>query len=187
DASAVQVIDVLQGFVDLALARSARTRGETAIAASHDQAAVALLGSKPSPIAMVRVATRVLKRAIDEGARVAPEPVAGDAGVLEVSQRGEWFKRAGGERVDLARRPKLRLLLAALVEKRLTSPGEPATAEWLVAHVWPGERILPEACASRLYVAIATVRKLGLHDVLVTRTDGYLLHPAVSLRTGDAI
>jgi predicted ATPase len=188
DASAVQVIDVLQGFVDLALGRSARSRGDAALAASHDADAARRLGTKPSPIAMVRVAIRVLKRAIDAGgARVVQEPAAGDAGVLEVSRRGDWFKRADGERVDLARRPKLRLLLEALIEKRLTSPGDPATAEWLIARVWPGERILPEACASRLYVAIATVRKLGLHDVLVTRTDGYLLHPAVSLRADDAI
>jgi hypothetical protein len=46
---------------------------------------------------------------------------------------------------------------------------------------WPGERVLAEAGATRVRVAIATLRSLGLGDVLQTRDDGYLLDPDVGI------
>ena len=47
---------------------------------------------------------------------------------------------------------------------------------------WPGERMHPEAASNRVYVAITTLRKLGLKPVLVRRDDGYLLDPEVTVR-----
>lgn len=164
DAVAIAVVHVLDGFV----IRSEAT--EQAHAASRGAA-------------LERLAARFLRREIER------DPVPGElaptraqtSGRLEIGPRGEWFRRAGAERVDLTRRPKLRMLLEALLEKRLASPGDPAQAEWLMSRVWPQEKILPSAASSRLYVAVATLRKLGMGDVLVTRGEGYLLHPAVDL------
>jgi hypothetical protein len=39
-----------------------------------------------------------------------------------------------------------------------------------------------EAGFARVRNALATLRKMGLRDVLVTRDDGYLLDPAVAVR-----
>jgi hypothetical protein len=44
---------------------------------------------------------------------------------------------------------------------------------------WPGERVLPDAGANRVYVALATLRKMGLKEVLKSNDSGYFLDPAV--------
>lgn len=132
--------------------------------------------------ALERLAARILRSDMDASPSSSDaESRAEAAGALEIGPRAEWFRRGGEERVDLTRRPKLRMLLDALLEKRLASPGDPAQAEWLVSRVWPQEKILPSAASSRLYVAVATLRKLGMGDVIVTRGEGYLLHPAIEL------
>ena len=61
-------------------------------------------------------------------------------------------------------------------------PGDTgAPVDALVAIGWPGERVLVEAAATRVRVAIATLRRHGLRQVLLTRDDGYLIDPAVRL------
>ena len=71
--------------------------------------------------------------------------------------------------------------LAALVEQRMCRPGTALAIGSLIARGWPGERILPTAGASRVYVAIATLRGLGLRSLISKNRDGYLLEPAVPL------
>ncbi|MGH7282877.1 MAG: tetratricopeptide repeat protein, partial [Polyangiaceae bacterium] len=185
DAVAIDVVAVLEGFVMLASARSAQARSEEDRARALRSEAIEKAHAASGRAALERLAARLLRREIDaspvHGEAVVAQPPATER--LEIGPRGEWFRRGGTERVDLTRRPKLRMLLEALLEKRLASPGDPAQAEWLMSRVWPQEKILPSAASSRLYVAVATLRKLGLHDVLVTRGDGYLLHPAVHLRS----
>ncbi len=48
-----------------------------------------------------------------------------------------------------------------------------------------GERGLPEAGSNQVYVAMATLRKLGFRDALVSRDDGYLLDPSLGIHYGD--
>ena len=51
---------------------------------------------------------------------------------------------------------------------------------------WPGERIHKSSAANRVRVALATLRGLGLRDVLEHNGDGYLLDPRVEIaRTSD--
>jgi hypothetical protein len=50
---------------------------------------------------------------------------------------------------------------------------------------WPGERASQRAAANRVRVALATLRKLGLRDHLITTGDGYLLDPDLDLRQLD--
>ena len=81
----------------------------------------------------------------------------------------------GGDTVDLSKRRSLRLILVRLLSQRLSSPGMPLPMEAILDAGWPGERILAEAAANRVYVAMNTLRKLGLRDVLASREGGYLI------------
>jgi predicted ATPase len=121
----------------------------------------------------VRFALRILVRA---RATLCPEPAGA---VLRLSADATAFSLDGRAPVDLARRGALRRILAALCEERLAHRGRTMPLEALTARGWPQERILVEAAATRVRVAIATLRKLGLRDVLLTRDDGYLIDPAV--------
>ena len=54
----------------------------------------------------------------------------------------------------------------------------------LIEAGWPGERMRPDAAGKRLRTAIWTLRKAGLEALLLTRHDGYLLDPLVTIRRG---
>jgi pSer/pThr/pTyr-binding forkhead associated (FHA) protein len=87
----------------------------------------------------------------------------------------------GDQEIDLSRRRPLWLIVEALAGARQTSPGKPIDRDTLLEQAWPGERIHPEAALNRLYVAIATLRRLGIRDALMSRDAGYLFDPAVAL------
>ena len=97
--------------------------------------------------------------------------------VFRLGDEALWFQIDDGERVDLARRGALRRMLVALCEAHAERPGLALDVEALTRAGWPNERILVEAAATRVRVAIATLRKLGLRDLLLTRDDGYLVDP----------
>ena len=56
------------------------------------------------------------------------------------------------------------------------------SASELIAATWPDDDLDVTAAVNRLHVAVAMLRKLGLHDILVRRIDGYCLDPNVPLR-----
>src|SRR5688500_9097174 len=68
--------------------------------------------------------------------------------------------------INLRPRVPLRRIVTALVRQHRSSPGTSMTAPELVAAGWPGERMLPCAAANRLYVALATLRSLGMRGCL---------------------
>ena len=109
----------------------------------------------------------------------APPDVA-----LVVGDGAGWFRPPRGQLVDLQRRKPMRSILSELVRRRLSTPGEALAVEALVDIGWPGERVLPSAGASRVHVAIGSLRKLGLRDVLLRDKNGYLLDPEVPLLDG---
>ena len=118
-------------------------------------------------------------RSIDMG-RVADgtgETRAVDEEPLVISADGRWFQVPGGRKVTLMRRRSLRLVLRRLLEERLSRPGSALSVDDLLEAGWPGERVVPHAGAARVYVAISTLRKMGLRTFLVSRDDGYLLDP----------
>jgi hypothetical protein len=55
-------------------------------------------------------------------------------------------------------------------------------ASELIAAIWQDHRLDVSTGANRLHVAVAILRKLGLHGILVRRHDGYCLDPNVPLR-----
>jgi len=83
--------------------------------------------------------------------------------------------------VDLSRRQPLRRLLAVLAHHRVAEPGDSLGLDDLLAAGWPGERITQEAAVNRVHVALTTLRKLGLRQVLKSSDRGYLLDPAIGI------
>ncbi len=125
----------------------------------------------------VRFAQRMLKRAL---ALVAPPTSKGPLS-LRLSKGARAFVSPEGDSASLERRGSLRKILLALAERHGTRPDEGLSVEDLSAAGWPGERVLVEAAQTRVRVAVATLRKLGLRHTLVTRDDGYLLDPNVRI------
>ncbi len=82
--------------------------------------------------------------------------------------------------MPLDRRRPLSLLLDRLARERADRPGALLAWDALLEAGWPGERVRAEAGAHRVRVAISTLRKLGLKDVLRTGEDGYVLDPEVA-------
>ena len=85
----------------------------------------------------------------------------------------------------LSERSPLRGLLHRLVRARIEAPGAPVSLEELVRAGLPGERISAESALNRVYVALTTLRKKGLRDVLERVAGGYALSVGVVLRVND--
>ena len=116
---------------------------------------------------------RRLRRAVDT--LIGPESPATPR--LKVHLDLRWFEIAGERRVSLQRRGPLRLVLRELVERHRQRPGTAATLNELFDAGWAGQRTTPQSGAARVYVALATLRRLGLRPLLQTRDDGYLIDP----------
>jgi len=203
DPRARAALEVWRGHVDLLLARIAHTEGDEGRAVMLRSAAQARLDMKLVPergecrrAADVRLARRALERAIESGPRSEPAPpprqersdgeaealpADAPADALVVSARGLWFRMPHGDVVSIARWRPLQRLLERLAERRETAPGEPLTVEALISAGWPGERMLPKAGATRVYTAIATLRRLGLRELLLKGDRGYMLRADVPI------
>jgi hypothetical protein len=104
--------------------------------------------------------------------------------ILQV--QGSWFQLEGAAPVSCSRWKLLQRLLVALTRARVEQPGHPVTARTLLAAGWPEESILARAARNRLHVALHRLRSLGLHDVLLCETGGWLLSRHVDLELRDA-
>lgn len=113
--------------------------------------------------------------------RYLGEAVDGSPSQLSVGPEGAFFRVGRGPSISLRSRRPLRLLLLALVERRLEAPGCGMGVEELARTAWPGEAILPRAAANRVYNAVRALRKMGLDDALQRQEDGYLLSPTLDV------
>lgn len=113
-----------------------------------------------------RVAARLLRARV--GARL-----------LRVRRDGGEVHAPGGARVDLGRRDVLKRVVRSLALARAERPGVAVPLEALVEVGWPGEKMRWESALNRLKVALSTLRKLGLGDLVVREGEGYLLDPGV--------
>lgn len=102
-----------------------------------------------------------------------------------VDGQGRWYSTPDGTKHELGRRKTLARLLAALVDCRRSSPGDALGVDGLLARAWPQEKLLRRAGANRVYVAVTTLRKMGLRDLIARTESGYLLDPDVPLRIID--
>ncbi len=62
---------------------------------------------------------------------------------------------------------------------RPSRPGSPLNPHDLFDFGWPNEQLPPDVALRRVYVGIAELRKLGLTDVLLHQTEGYLIAPQI--------
>jgi hypothetical protein len=109
-----------------------------------------------------------------------------DHEALVVWSAGRAFRAPGAAvAVELPPRSPLRRLLEHLAQRRIESPGEVVTLEQLVRAGWPSEKIGAEAALNRAYVALASLRKLGLRGLLLHGGGGYALSQAVVVRIED--
>ena len=135
-----------------------------------------------SPSDDSRFAFRIL-RGVLRTDRPAPRPDA-----LVVERGGRAFRRPGVEEiVELPLKSPLRRLLEHLAVRRIEAPGEVVTIETIIAIGWPGERIASEAALNRAYVALASLRKMGLRGLLFHGGGGYALSQAVVVRIENKV
>ncbi|MBX7191286.1 MAG: FHA domain-containing protein [Sandaracinaceae bacterium] len=111
--------------------------------------------------------------------RAATRPTDGPS--WKVARDGTWFATGEDEPVDLRTRFALSRILRALVSSHLSTPDATVSLDTLMAAGWPGEKLLADSGPNRVYVAIATLRRVGLRDVIERREGGYRI--AVDVRT----
>jgi hypothetical protein len=105
--------------------------------------------------------------------RASSDRAAGD---LVVERAGAWFRVGSEPPVSLERRPRLRRLLAALLE----SPQGLTPAE-LFARVWPERRAPRAVIHNRIDVSLARLRSLGLRDCIVREPGRIALLPGLEV------
>ena len=97
------------------------------------------------------------------------------SGRYTLAQSGAWFTLPDGSEVELRGRDALQRVLRALLERRKLAPGRPCSVPELLAAGWPGEELVRASGANRVYVALTTLRKLGLRDLIERKKAGYLI------------
>jgi predicted ATPase len=130
-----------------------------------------------------RFALRMAKRALERARSCTPGRAT--PRTLVVAKDGRWFQVDDGPRAELGRRGPPRRILLALCARHAKHPNEGIKLSDLVGVGWPGERLLFGAASTRVRVAIALLRQLGLRSVLMTRDDGYLLDSAARVTVRD--
>jgi hypothetical protein len=131
--------------------------------------------------ALVWLGAEAIAHELDEAERVTRETFAGGSlalqgGPLLIGPKAHWFVLPSGERVELGVQRALAPMLLALARQGIARPREPLSTDALLGHGWPGENVVPSARGTRVRVAIARLRRLGLRDLIVTSGEGIFLH-----------
>lgn len=158
----------IDAVVHFCKARIALARGDMDIARAQYEEAVAI--SRSCGVAHLAVEFQ------EELAGLSHDP----ARTLEIDMRARTFAVQGGAPIRLARRAALWRIVCALCERH--GADLPLSVQELVELGWPGEQMLPESGAERVYTAVRTLRRMGLEPTLLTREGGYLLDPAMTVR-----
>ncbi len=168
DPALLYTLELHRAHLELQHAREAQTKGAHGESDNHLRAAVEILSGDGPDSDDVRSAHRILRVAIDSF-------------TWGVAADGSWFRPPAGDRVSLEKRPALFPILAKLAERREAAQNDPLTIDALLEIGWPGEVVVHEAGISRVKVALTTLRKLGLRDLLVRSNGGYLLARSVAV------
>lgn len=92
---------------------------------------------------------------------------------------GARLELAGGVVIELRHRRALRLIVARLLADHAAGDGRSATVDDLRDVGWPDESMQLESGRRRAYVAVSTLRKLGLSALLERTDQGYRLKPTL--------
>ena len=171
DPGLLAALELHRGQLAIAESRIAARRGETARA--HEQRALA--------VALIERISST--RAASDDARFALRLLERELGSMTLTYDPalKTVRPPGGALLDLSSRVPLAGIVHALVQQRLEAPGQPLDTAALLAAGWPGEKVRAEAGANRVKVALSTLRKLGLRDVILHRGDGHVIDPNVPL------
>lgn len=177
-----------RALIDVAEAQRAFAHGDLPRTEEHELRAREAVERATSEGASCSVDARAIRRLVD-GALGRLEASKASAArrkspsALVVHPDGRWFRAPGAAAItDLGKRASLMRLLRAFVERRAAGGDELAVTELLEAG-WPGERVLAEAGQERVYTAIATLRRMGLRNVIARGERGYRLDPNVDVVT----
>lgn len=182
------LLDLLDALCDLQKARRELPGGLASTSSLLVQLRSKLDSANPSSVPgsfATRFFASLLRTTFAELYSAADEIAAARGLMIEdallVGTGGRWFRVAGHDRCNLARRPVLSRLFERLVDARVAFPGQRIAKNDLMSAVWPGERSAESAIKARLWVAVRELRNLGLAPFLVSRDGGYLLDPQRSL------
>lgn len=115
-------------------------------------------------------------------------PINQEAPAVVVDAQLRWIQPPNGDRVELQRRPVLRRIVSRLVSARRNTPGKALPTRTLIEAGWPGDRSKPRALENRLWVALSTLRKLGLNETILRNESGYFIPTALAItETGHHI
>jgi tetratricopeptide (TPR) repeat protein len=165
-------VSLQHAWIELAKAKRATSAAEAE--RWRDSVRIRIEGVPHEASDDVRVNVRMLRLAL---AAPMDSTTDLDPHALTISEDAALVRTPIGSRIELDRRRNVRLVLKALVDRHASHPGDPLSVDDLLAAGWPGEKVLREAGASRVYVALGTLRKLGLRDAIKSRDGGYLLDP----------
>ncbi|MBK8170359.1 MAG: hypothetical protein IPK60_08425 [Sandaracinaceae bacterium] len=114
----------------------------------------------------------LLERAEEEPRRI-DQMAPPESQTLTLARDALWVKGSDGTRHRLGRAH--RRILLALIDRHREAPDTPLTVWDLLNAGWPGEKPQLEAGANRVYVAVASIRQIGLRDLIERFDDGYRL------------
>ena len=171
--SAIQTLLGMRFLLDANVAKGEPSNSDRALRASLDKH----LASADQTWQLTRIAAKVVH---DAAKRF---DVARESGIstVGVASDGSFFE-IDEQRVDLSRRPVLRRVFAFLVERHRTQPNRSTTPEEIRDAGWPGEAMAAKSASKRVIMAISTLRKLGLGQLLIRDSNGYRFARAVRLR-----
>jgi hypothetical protein len=158
------------------LAAPPSRRPDMKLALAQAQKMWRLLGFEPDVDGWAAFVAQALAA---EAERLPDAPARPSAPRILLGRDAEWMETPNGKRYALGARRPLRRVLLALAEARRDRAGAPVTIDEILQIGWPGESPLPEAGRNRVYVAVSTLRKLGLGDSLQRWDTGYRLDPGV--------
>jgi hypothetical protein len=116
----------------------------------------------------------------DRAARGAGSAGSGP-GTRRVAADGSWIEGPDGVRRPLDDRRVLRAVLRALADARASRGGAPLAHVEIGRAAWPAERVDASVLANRVWVAMSSLRKLGLGACLVNTAEGYVLTESVEV------
>ncbi len=172
--------EVLFGYLDAAWARAAMRKGDEAAARRHLGDAYARVeAATQAPLPSAQREVEPLRAYLDAHVESGDLPAGGapHRSVLRVCEDLRWFAVDDTEPVDISRRGPIRRILRALIEQRLAHPGEPMSADALLAAGWPDEVLTHQSATQRLHTTMSRMRSLGLQDVVDTIDGAYLIAP----------
>jgi tetratricopeptide (TPR) repeat protein len=143
-----------------------------AAARAGDRAATSRIAAEARSVLpeVADLATRALARRL-------VEELEGQAVSWRIASDGSWVEPPGGERIAL--QGANARIVRTLAQHAQDKPGETLDIEGLFEAGWPGEHILPAAAGNRVRVALSTLRRQGLAEIIERWEHGWRLQPGV--------